>query len=183
MVGADGIEPPRAGCRPAALPLSYAPGKIGGWGRIRTCGTYASSALAPRCLKPLGHPSSGLWCVQRDSNPRGRGFGDRRSAAELHLFRKPPNKKAASVLQGGLPIWGLSSVVSRHRQAHLAAREGTEHRVAQPILAAVFGERWNVHHDEHGAELLAGRCAKSIEINVNNRFIVALTPPQRPSRR
>lgn len=25
LVGADGIEPPRAGCRPAALPLSYAP--------------------------------------------------------------------------------------------------------------------------------------------------------------
>ena len=82
------------------------------------------------------------------------------SSANLQT-KKPPRS-----IPGGLPIWGLSSVVSRHRQAHLAAREGTKHRAAQPILAAVFGERWNVHHDEHGAELLRGSLR---EVNRNQR--------------
>ena len=82
------------------------------------------------------------------------------SSANLQI-KKPPRS-----VPGGLPIWGLSSVVSRHRQAHLAAREGTEHRAAQPILAAVFGERWIVHHDHHGAELLR---ASLREVNLNQR--------------
>ena len=75
-------------------------------------------------------------------------------------------KKAASVVPGGLPIWGLSSVPSRHRQAHLAAREGTRNPAAQPILAAVFGERWLVQHDHHGGELLR---ASLREVNRNQR--------------
>jgi len=82
-----------------------------------------------------------------------------------------------------LPIWGLSSVLSRHRQAHLAAREGTEHRAAQPILAAVFGERWLVHHDHHGGELLR---ASAREVNRNQRkrtLRIRVTPRPPPFRR
>jgi hypothetical protein len=33
-------------------------------------------------------------------------------------------------------------------------------------LAAVFGERWIVHHDHHGAELLR---ASLREVNLNQR--------------
>jgi hypothetical protein len=33
-----------------------------------------------------------------------------------------------------------------------------------------------------GASFYAGRCAKSIEISVNKRFVTPITPPQRPSR-
>ena len=82
--------------------------------------------------------------------------------SSAHLRTKKPPRS----IPGGLPIWGLSSVVSRHRQAHLAAREGTEHRAAQPILAAVFGKRWLVRHDHHGAELLR---ALVREVNRNQR--------------
>ena len=113
--------------------------------------------------------------IASDVHP-GRGGGTRTPAdavletaalaAELHLFRKPPNKKAASVYPGRLADLGVSSVVSRHRQAHLAAREGIEHRAAQPMLAAVFGERWAVHHDHHGGELLR---ASLREVNRNQR--------------
>ena len=108
------------------------------------------------------------WQRWRDSNPRCRGFGDRRSAAELHLFRKPPKtKKPPRSIPGGLPIWGLSSVVSRHRQAHLAAREGTIIHAPRPMAAAVFGKRWNVHHDHHGGELLR---ASPRKVNRNQRY-------------
>lgn len=122
-------------------------------------------------LHPFRHHafSSITWQRWRDSNPRGRGFGDRRSAAELHLFRNTKTSKRKSRLgrfRAACLSWGLSSVVSRHRQPHLAAREGTEHRAAQPILAAVFGERWNVHHNEHGGELLRGALH---EVNRNQR--------------
>ncbi len=82
------------------------------------------------------------------------------SSATLQT-KKPPRS-----IPGGLPIWGLSSVVSRHRQAHLAAREGTKQRAAQPVLAAVFGERWVVRHDHHGGELLRGSLR---EVNRNQR--------------
>lgn len=77
-----------------------------------------------------------------------------------------PTKKPPRSIPGGLPIWGLSSVVSRHRQAHLAARAGTKHRAPQPILAAVFGERWVVHHGHHGGELLRSSLH---EVNRNQR--------------
>ena len=58
-------------------------------------------------------------------------------AAELHLVKtkKPPRSS-----RGGLPIWGLSSVVSRRRQAHLTAPVSTRQSAPRPILAAVFGE-------------------------------------------
>jgi hypothetical protein len=65
-----------------------------------------------------------------------------------------------------LPIWGLSSVFSRHRQAHLAAREGTKISAPRPIAAAVFGGGWNVHHDQHGAGFLR---ALLHEVNRNQR--------------
>ena len=124
--------------------------------------------------------ASSIGCIRfditRSHRSCGRGGGTRTPvdavletaalAAELHLFRKLQTKKPPRSIPGGLPIWGLSSVVSRHRQAHLAAREGTEHRVAQPMLAAVFGERWIVRHDHHGAELLR---ASLREVNLNQR--------------
>ncbi len=84
------------------------------------------------------------------------------SSATPNLQTKKPPRS----IPGGLPIWGLSSVVSRHRQAHLAARAGTRHRAAQPILAAVFGERWVMHHGHHGGELLRGSLR---EVNRNQR--------------
>ena len=124
--------------------------------------------------------ASSIGCIRfditRSHRSCGRGGGTRTPAdavletaalaAELHLFTKPPTKKPPRSIPGGLPIWGLSSVVSRHRQAHLAAREGTRNTAAQPILAAVFGGRWLVHHDHHGGELLR---ASLHEVNRNQR--------------
>ncbi len=107
----------------------------------------------------------------------GRGGGTRTPAdAVLETAALPlsytssaslQNKKPPRSIPGGLPIWGLSSVVSRHRQAHLATREGTKISAPRPMAAAVTGGRWNVHHDQHGAELLR---ASAREVNRNQRY-------------
>src|SRR5262249_20704303 len=96
----------------------------------------ASQARTMVCIRFIITPST-----------PGRGGGTRTPvdavletaalAAELHLVKtkKPPRSS-----RGGLPIWGLSSVVSRHRQAHLAVPVSTKQFAPRPILAAVFGE-------------------------------------------
>src|SRR5262249_61746023 len=67
-------------------------------------------------LHPFHHHAFDSWQRWRDSNPVDAVLETAALAAELHLVK---TKRPPRSFRGGLPIRGLSSVVSRHRQADL----------------------------------------------------------------
>lgn len=140
--------------------------------------------------------ANSIGCIRFSitSSTPGRGGGTRTPvdavletaalAAELHLFRKPPNKKAASVQSRAACLSGAC------RQSF----QDIDKRTSPPVKTQNIAPRsqyWlrSLASDGlcvtiiMGASFYARRCAKSIEISVNKWFVMPITPPPRPSPR